>query len=1262
VRRGLAALLLLAAFGGALPARAQTDDLEKAREESSVTNRPTTRHQLPGGELRVSPSELLASKPGQRITFDVSGPPGSRLTIRLPARWVTTPASGIRRTRAPVTRRGRLRRDARTVELTLGGSGGSFQIADKGIPAGTYRLPYKWRDASGRRASGRARVVIYARSREGPPGGLFGRLANPGIAANASNDSVNESETFVAVTQGNKDRLAVGANFNSADPSMPAWISIDAGQTWVQRVLPESIDVPASATNQTGDICCDPMFAANSAGDIWYGGLALKKGSAASRIVVNRIAAGGTTFNSVTTGLRVRTTGTQDKPMMTIDDASTSPTYGRLYVVWDEPASTGGINIVMSSCDTRVSGVLQASRCDNADNWTNPIDVTPSTGSYIYAEVAVGPDGHVYAVWWDYSSTNAIRGRVCTQNCDTAAGWSGAATQTVALLDKTGNQSLPFACPILAQPGGRASTSPQVDVDHSGGTSNGRVYVTWSDLRTGSGTTRCSDNLAPAATHLTFDVFVASAAGALPGGANTSPNVGTRLLTDGEGGGQSNSDDWFAWLAVDQTTGQPWADFYSTRDDSTRRKTNFYARSVTPSGGTSHTLGTLTKVSSGQSDYSSNPCCNFGNDYGDYTGLDATGGIAYPVWTDNSGADGEAFTFVSALSKPIVTTGTASSVQQTTATLNGTVNPNGKSTSYHFEWGTTAFSNSTASVNIGSGTSAQPVTADITGLTANTAYKFRLVATNSDGTSTGSESNFTTKPNPPAATTQPASAVGQNTATLNATINPNGAATSYHFDYGTSPGVYSQTTPNATLAAGSSNVNVSQSISGLSASTTYYFRVVASNPGGATNGSELSFQTLSPSATPPIVTTGTASSVQQTTATLNGTVNPNGKSTSYHFEWGTTAFSNSTASVNIGSGTSAQPVTADITGLTANTAYKFRLVATNSDGTSTGSESNFTTKPNPPAATTQPASAVGQNTATLNATINPNGAATSYHFDYGTSPGVYSQTTPNATLAAGSSNVNVSQSISGLSASTTYYFRVVASNPGGATNGSELNFTTNSSQSPPAVVTGAAGSISQTSATLSGTVDPNGLATTYRFDYGTTTAYGSTTGVASAGSGSSPVAVSAGLLFLKPETTYHYRLRASNSAGSASGGDRSFRTASTVFTEPASSDTTPPPMAVSRRRARMSRTGYVRVRVRCADAEPCVGGLKLYRRGRRVGSKRFTIAASTTARVRVHLSRYARQLVRRRGYLRVLGVARARDAAGNLGTARARFRIVKPRL
>jgi hypothetical protein len=79
--------------------------------------------------------------------------------------------------------------------------------------------------------------------------------------------------------------------------------------------------------------------------------------------------------------------------------------------------------------------------------------------------------------------------------------------------------------------------------------------------------------------------------------------------------------------------------------------------------------------------------------------------------------------------------------------------------------------------------------------------------------------------------------------------------------------------------------------------------------------------------------------------------------------------------------------------------------------------------------------------------------------------------------------------------------------------------------------------ITATSGTLNGTVNPNGLATTYYFDWGTTTAYGNTTSALSAGSGNSNVSESATISGLTTGTTYHYRIRASNSEGTSTGND-----------------------------------------------------------------------------------------------------------------------------
>src|SRR5262249_46905356 len=96
-------------------------------------------------------------------------------------------------------------------------------------------------------------------------------------------------------------------------------------------------------------------------------------------------------------------------------------------------------------------------------------------------------------------------------------------------------------------------------------------------------------------------------------------------------------------------------------------------------------------------------------------------------------------------SAPTATTGTASTVTATAATLNGTVNPNGLTTTAFFQWGTTtAYGNTTASLALGSGTSTVAAFAQLSGLLPNTTYHFRIVASSSQGTTNGLDGSFTT--------------------------------------------------------------------------------------------------------------------------------------------------------------------------------------------------------------------------------------------------------------------------------------------------------------------------------------------------------------------------------------------------------------------------------------------------------------------------------------------------------------------------------------
>jgi Ca2+-binding RTX toxin-like protein len=195
----------------------------------------------------------------------------------------------------------------------------------------------------------------------------------------------------------------------------------------------------------------------------------------------------------------------------------------------------------------------------------------------------------------------------------------------------------------------------------------------------------------------------------------------------------------------------------------------------------------------------------------------------------------------------------------------------------------------------------------------------------------------------------------------------------------------------------------------------------------------------------------------------------------------------------------------------------------------------------PKVTTTAPTNVKGT-TGTLNGTVNPQGVSSTYQIEYGktTSYGSKVPVSPSS-VGAGTANVAVSQAVSGLEPGTTYHYRVAAANQYGSTEGADQTMTT---LSLPTVTTGAASSVKANSATVGGTVNPEGSAATYQVEYGKTTSYGSKAPAkpASVGSGTSPVSVSEGVSGLEAGTTYHYRVVATNEAGTRSGEDRTFTT------------------------------------------------------------------------------------------------------------------------
>ena len=197
--------------------------------------------------------------------------------------------------------------------------------------------------------------------------------------------------------------------------------------------------------------------------------------------------------------------------------------------------------------------------------------------------------------------------------------------------------------------------------------------------------------------------------------------------------------------------------------------------------------------------------------------------------------------------------------------------------------------------------------------------------------------------------------------------------------------------------------------------------------------------------------------------------------------------------------------------------------------------------PPPPTVVTTAATAITGATATLNGTVNANNAATTVSFEYGLTAAYGSTVAGVPSPVNGSVVTAVSAAISGLAPNTLYHFRVKGVNVSGTSNGSDLTFTTLAIV--PTVVTATATGVTNVVATMNGTINANNSSTNVFFDYGLTVAYGTTVpGVPSPVTGSAVTNVSASISGLTSNTTYHFRVRGVNVAGTSNGNDLTFFT------------------------------------------------------------------------------------------------------------------------
>lgn len=394
---------------------------------------------------------------------------------------------------------------------------------------------------------------------------------------------------------------------------------------------------------------------------------------------------------------------------------------------------------------------------------------------------------------------------------------------------------------------------------------------------------------------------------------------------------------------------------------------------------------------------------------------------------------------------PTVVTEAASEIQRRSATLNGTLNPEGKASEYHYDYGPeTSYGKTTAAQSAGSASTAEPAPSEVEGLIPNTLYHFRVVGSNAQGSIVGEDRALMTEAAPPVVDGSPAfaSAITPTGARIHATVNPEHSLTTFRIEYGTTA-AYGSSSPEGGAEVGeqSEDTPVATTLTGLQPGTEYHYRVSAEdNVEGPQTGADGTFIT-SPG------TPGAATGLTTKKATLTGAIDPHGSATTYHFNYGpSSAYGASTPEASGGSGNAELPVSAPVSGLSPATTYHVQVVAITNGLTRSGADGTFTTPPAPEATVSDP-TAVTTASATLQGAANTNGLAGSYHFEILAPDGSYSANTEEQSLPATSGSQPVSVAVSGLPPGESFQIRLILTSNEASDFSGQVSF--NTAQLPP---------------------------------------------------------------------------------------------------------------------------------------------------------------------------------------------------------------------
>ncbi len=418
--------------------------------------------------------------------------------------------------------------------------------------------------------------------------------------------------------------------------------------------------------------------------------------------------------------------------------------------------------------------------------------------------------------------------------------------------------------------------------------------------------------------------------------------------------------------------------------------------------------------------------------------------VAIDVDPSNNQIKGKGYIFtLKSSGAPLVTTGPATSVTSNSATLTGTVNPDGLSATVWFEYDTISgsYSSKSATQNV-SGSSDVTVSIPISGLSPAETYYYRIVAQSAAGTTKGAEMTFTTPD-----TTAPNCSISINngdsytkspTVILTLSATDDIGVTGYYLST-------SSTTPQATATdwtAVTSTTSYTTSIpytliSGDGSKTLYVWYKDASG-----NVSNPALDSIFLDATAPAITitNPTYNSTYITTSStmiLGGDVSDS-----------TSGITSITWNNNKGGSGSTSGTTGwAFSSITLSSGDNVITVTATDEAYNTSIDTITVTYARAPTVITGGTTNVTSNSATLTGTVNPDGLSATMWFEYDTISGSYSSKSATQNVS-GSSDVTVSIPISGLSPAKTHYYRIVAQNAAGTTNGTEMIFATPDTAAP----------------------------------------------------------------------------------------------------------------------------------------------------------------------------------------------------------------------